>query len=66
MTSRNEKPPWTDLAEQAGKETDPRKSSALVAQLCAAIDRNVRPKVDIANRSDSSGSQAGNQLQRLA
>lgn len=52
MTSKNENPPWIDLAEQASKETDPRKLVALVHQLCAAIDTNVRFK-DIANRADS-------------
>ena len=52
MTAKNENPPWTDLAEQASKETDPRKLAALVQQLCDAIDTNGRLK-DTANRADS-------------
>jgi hypothetical protein len=51
MTSDNEKPPWIDIAEQASRETDPRKLTALVEQLCDAIDSNV-PQVDPANRAD--------------
>jgi hypothetical protein len=42
MTSDNEKPPWIDIAEQASKETDPRKLTALVEQLCDALDRRVQ------------------------
>ena len=52
MTAKNENPPWTDLAEQASKETDPRKLAVLVQQLCDAIDTNVSHRVDIANRAD--------------
>ena len=39
MTSYNERPDWADLAEQASKEIDPQKLSALVEQLCVAIDK---------------------------
>jgi len=53
MTSSEEKPPWIDIAEQASKETDPKKLAALVEQLCDAVDRKFRPRVDPANRADS-------------
>jgi len=53
MTSSDEKPPWIDIAEQASKETDPRKLVILVEQLCDALDRKFRPRVDLANRADS-------------
>jgi hypothetical protein len=52
MTSDNEKPPWIEIAEQASKETDPRKLTALVEQLCDALDRKVQSEVDSANRAD--------------
>lgn len=39
MTSYNERPEWADLAEKVSKETDTRKLSGLVEQLCAAIDK---------------------------
>lgn len=53
MTLDNEKPQCIGLAEQASKETDHKKLSSLVEQLCAAIDSKVRPNVDITNRADS-------------
>ena len=49
MTLDDEKPQWIGLAEQASKETDHKKLSSLVEQLCAAIDSKVNP----ANRADS-------------
>ena len=52
MNSDDQKPPWFDLAEKATNETDPSKLISLVEQLCEAIDK-VRPKDDLANRSDS-------------
>jgi len=51
MTSSNEMPHWIELAEQASKETDPRKLSVLIEQLCAAIDRKSEPRIDIDDRA---------------
>jgi hypothetical protein len=39
MTSYNGRPYWADLAEQVSKETDSRKLTVLVEQLCAALDK---------------------------
>ena len=49
MILYDEKPQWVALAEEASKETDHKKLSSLVEQLCAAIDSKVNP----ANRADS-------------
>jgi len=39
MTSIVEVPDWQILAEEASKETDHKKLSVLVEQLCCALDR---------------------------
>ena len=53
MKSNDQNPAWRDLAEQASKESNPRKLVALVEQLCDALDGKVQSKVDPANRADS-------------
>lgn len=53
MSSDSPEPPWTEIAEKASKEPDPRKLLALVEQLCDALDGKVQLKVDPANRADS-------------
>lgn len=49
MTSREEKTRWADIAEQASKETDPKKLSALVEQLYASIDNKSQANNDAAD-----------------
>ena len=49
MASYDEIPDWTDLAEQVSKEPDTRKLSALVEQLCSAIDKRRRSNGDPAD-----------------
>lgn len=44
MTLDNQRPPWANIAEQVSKETDPIKFTALVEQLCDALDGKVQPK----------------------
>jgi len=51
MTSNNGKPRWIELAEQASKETDSRKLSALIEQLCVALDIKSDPRIGSANRA---------------
>ena len=34
---------WYSIAEQASKETDPRKLDLLVAQLCSVLDERLKP-----------------------
>ena len=53
MNSYEQKPPWTEIAEKASRETDPKKLLSLVEQLCAALDRQVKPRTDSAIRTDS-------------
>jgi hypothetical protein len=50
MTSNIGAPEWLPLAEQASKETDTRKLSAFVEQLCEALDKEVKPKGNSAAR----------------